>query len=71
MKEIVIAGAVRTAQTKLGGALKNLTNQKLGEVILRGLLERTHLGPEVVDEVIFGCVLGNSPMLIMSRVSLL
>ena len=56
MKEIVIAGAVRTAQAKLGGALKNLTNQKLGEVILRGLLERTHLDPKAVDEVIFGCV---------------
>ena len=56
MKEIVIAGAVRTAQAKLGGALKDLTNQKLGEVILRGLLERTHLDPRAVDEVIFGCV---------------
>jgi acetyl-CoA C-acetyltransferase len=56
MREIVIAGAVRTAQAKLGGALKDLTNQKLGEVILRGLLERTHLDPKVVDEVIFGCV---------------
>ena len=56
MKEIVIAGAVRTAQAKLGGALKDLTNQKLGEVILRGLLERTHLDPQAVDEVIFGCV---------------
>ncbi len=56
MKEIVIAGAVRTAQAKLGGAFKDLTNQKLGEVILRGLLERTHLDPKAVDEVIFGCV---------------
>ncbi len=56
MKEIVIAGAVRTAQAKLGGALKDLTNQKLGEVILRGLLERTHVDPKAVDEVIFGCV---------------
>ncbi|MFA5158955.1 MAG: thiolase family protein [Candidatus Omnitrophota bacterium] len=56
MKEIVIAGAVRTAQAKLGGALRDLTNQKLGEVILRGLLERTHLDPRAVDEVIFGCV---------------
>ncbi len=56
MKEIVIAGAVRTAQAKLGGALRDLTNQKLGEVILRGLLERAHLDPKAVDEVIFGCV---------------
>ena len=56
MKEIVIAGAVRTPQSKLGGALKDFTNQKLGEVVLRGLLERAHMAPEAVDEVIFGCV---------------
>ena len=56
MREIVIAGAVRTAQAKLGGALKDLTNQKLGEVILRGLLERAHLDSKAVEEVIFGCV---------------
>ncbi|HOW87534.1 MAG TPA: thiolase family protein [Candidatus Omnitrophota bacterium] len=56
MRDVVIAGAVRTAQAKLGGALKDLTNQKLGEVVLRGLLERTGLSPEAVDEVIFGCV---------------
>ena len=55
MKEIVIAGAVRTAQAKLGGALKGLTNQKLGEVVLRGLLERTRVIPQAIDEVIFGC----------------
>jgi acetyl-CoA C-acetyltransferase len=56
MKEIVIAGAVRTAQAKLGGAFKDLTNQKLGEAVLRGLLERTRVTPQVIDEVIFGCV---------------
>jgi acetyl-CoA C-acetyltransferase len=56
VKEIVIAGALRTAQAKLGGALKDLTNQKLGEVIVRGLLERTPLDPKAVEEVIFGCV---------------
>ncbi len=56
MTDIVIAGAVRTPQAKMGGALKDLTNQKLGEVVLRGLLERSCLAPEKVDEVIFGCV---------------
>ena len=56
MKEIVIAGAFRTAQAKLGGALKDFTNQKLGEILLRGLLERVPLDPAALDEVIFGCV---------------
>jgi acetyl-CoA C-acetyltransferase len=56
MPEIVIAGAVRTPQGNLGGALKDFTNQKLGEVVLRALLERTKIDPKLIDEVIFGCV---------------
>lgn len=56
MSEIVIAGAVRTAQCKLGGALKDFTNQKLGSIVLSGLIERTQILPQRIDEVIFGCV---------------
>ncbi len=56
MAEIVIAGAVRTPQGNLGGALKDFTNHKLGELVLRALLERTKLAPKAIDEVIFGCV---------------
>ena len=56
MPELVIAGAVRSPQGNLGGALKDFTNHKLGEMIVRALLEKTKLDPKAVDEVIFGCV---------------
>ncbi len=56
MTEIVIVGGVRTPQGNLGGALKDFTNQKLGEVVVRALLERTGIDPKLIDEVIFGCV---------------
>lgn len=56
MNEVVIVGGVRTPQGNLGGALKDFTNQKLGEVVVRALLERTVVDPQAVDEVIFGCV---------------
>ena len=56
MPEIVIAGGVRTPQGNFGGALKEFTNQKLGELIVRALLERTKVAPNAIDEVIFGCV---------------
>jgi len=56
MKEIVIAGACRTAQGKLGGALRSFTNQELGSVLIRALLERSKVDPDAVDEVIMGCV---------------
>lgn len=54
--EIVIVNGVRTPQGVLGGAFRDLPAQKLGEIALRALLERTHLDSSAVDEVIFGCV---------------
>ena len=55
-KEIVIVAGVHTPQGVLGGAFRDLPAQKLGEIAVRALLERTHLDPSVIDEVIFGCV---------------
>ncbi len=55
-QEIVIVNGVRTPQGSLGGAFRDLSAQKLGEIALRALLERTAVDPAVVDEVIFGCV---------------
>lgn len=56
MRQVVIVDGVRTPQGNLGGALKDLSAQKLGEAVVRALLERTHLNPKEVEEVIFGCV---------------
>ena len=56
MKEIVIVDGVRTPQGMLGGALKDLSAQKLAEVVIRGLVERTKINPQDIDEVVFGCV---------------
>ncbi len=56
MKSVVIVDGVRTPQGNLGGALKDLSAQKLGEIVIRALLDRTKLKPELVQEVIFGCV---------------
>ncbi len=68
MPDLVIAGAVRTPQGNLGGALKEFTNQKLGELVLRALLERTKLDPKTVEEVVFGCVGQQSDATNVSRV---
>lgn len=68
MPDIVIAGAVRSPQGNLGGALKEFTNHQLGEVILRALLERTKVPPGEIQEVIFGCVGQQSDAANVSRV---
>lgn len=54
MKEIVIAGAVRTAIGTHGGALKSMRAQDLAEVVFRAVLERTGIDPAALDEVILG-----------------
>lgn len=56
MKEIVIAAGVRTPQGNLGGALKDFTSQKLGEIVVRELLQRAKVDPKEIGHVIFGCV---------------
>ena len=54
--DVVIVDGVRTPQGIFGGALKQLTSQSLGEVVVRELLKRTNLKPADVEEVIVGCV---------------
>lgn len=57
MREVVLVGACRTAVGKFGGSLKNIPAVELGAVVIREALNRTGIKPEMVDEVILGCVL--------------
>ena len=54
--EVVIVDGVRTPNGNFGGALRDITAHKLGEVVVRELVKRTNLKPAGVEEVIFGCV---------------
>lgn len=68
MKSVVLVDGVRTPQGNLGGALKDITAQKLGEIVVKALLERTKLNPKEVQEVVFGCVSQQSDAPNISRV---
>lgn len=57
MKEIVIAGAVRTPVGKFGGTLKDIPAVDLGVTAMKEALSRSGVSPEEVDEVILGNVL--------------
>lgn len=57
MKEIVLAGACRTAIGKFGGALADVPAKQLGAVVIKESLARAGIQPSDVDEVIMGCVL--------------
>ena len=54
---VVIVAAARTAIGNFSGALAGIPASDLGAKVIAGLLERTGLQPEQVDEVILGQVL--------------
>ncbi|GAA4284348.1 thiolase family protein [Brevibacterium daeguense] len=56
MPEAVIVDAARTATGKRNGALRDIHPVTLGGHVLKGLAERNSLDPQIVDDVIFGCV---------------
>ena len=53
---IVVAGGVRTAIGKFAGAFKDTPTSDLGANAIRAAIERAGISPDVVDEVILGCV---------------
>lgn len=56
MREVVIAAAARTPIGNFGGALKDLTPHKMGELAVREVMARAELDPGLIDEVIIGSV---------------
>jgi acetyl-CoA C-acetyltransferase len=65
IKEAVIIGAVRTPVGKFQGSLKGFKATELGALVVREVVKRAGIAPEMVDEVIMGCViqagLGQNP----------
>ena len=57
MKEVVIIGAARTALGSFGGTLANIPAADLGAIVIKEALKRAKVAPEMVSEVIMGCVL--------------
>ncbi|MDD6043529.1 MAG: acetyl-CoA C-acetyltransferase [Eubacteriaceae bacterium] len=57
MKEVVIVSAARTPIGKFGGTLKSVPTRQLGAIAIKEAINRAGIKPEMVDEVIMGCVL--------------
>lgn len=58
MSRVVIVSAKRTAIGSFGGSLKDIPAATLGAEVVKKSLEEINLSPTLVDEVIFGNVLG-------------
>lgn len=56
-REVVIAGAARTAIGRFGGTLSTIPATTLGGIAIRAAIERAGIDPATVDEVVMGQVL--------------
>jgi acetyl-CoA C-acetyltransferase len=56
-REVYIISAVRTPIGSFGGSLKEIPATQLGAAAIRGALEKAGLKPELVQDVLMGCVL--------------
>jgi acetyl-CoA C-acetyltransferase len=65
MKEVYIIAAVRTPMGSFGGSLKDFSATKLGAIAIKGAIEKAGIAPELVNDVLMGCViqanLGQAP----------
>ncbi|RYY49392.1 MAG: acetyl-CoA C-acyltransferase [Chitinophagaceae bacterium] len=65
MKEVYILSAVRTPIGSFGGSLKGFTATQLGAIAIKAALEKANVKPELVNDVLMGCViqanLGQAP----------
>ena len=53
-ERVVIIEGIRTPIGRYGGALKEINSGFLGSHVIKGLLEKAEVSPEIVDEVILG-----------------
>ena len=56
-RTVYIVSAVRTPLGAFGGALKEFSATQLGSFAIKGAIEKAGINPELVQEVIMGCVL--------------
>jgi len=55
MKEVYLAGAVRTPIGRFGGSLAGLTAADLGAAVAKESLRRANIGPDKIEDSIWGC----------------
>lgn len=55
MKNVVIAAGCRTPIGTIGGQFKNITSLDLSIPVMRALVERSGITPEIIEDVIWGC----------------
>ena len=71
MKDVVIASACRTAIGTFGGTLKDMHAATLASVTMQEAMKRAGIGPEMIEDVRFGCCMEPADALNVARVAAL
>ncbi|MDQ6756918.1 MAG: acetyl-CoA C-acetyltransferase, partial [Bacteroidota bacterium] len=56
-REVYIISAVRTPIGSFGGSLKDISATNLGAIAIKGAIEKAGIDPNMVQDVLMGCVL--------------
>ena len=54
MREVVIVSSARTAGGRFQGSLQNFTAPEIGAAVVKEVIKRAGISPEVIDQTIFG-----------------
>jgi acetyl-CoA C-acetyltransferase len=57
VREVVIVSACRTPIASFNGALKDMAVVDIGSIVMAEAVKRAGIAPELVEDVIFGCVI--------------
>jgi acetyl-CoA C-acetyltransferase len=71
VRDVVICEPVRTAVGRYGGVFRDMPAAELAATVVRGLLDRTGLDGEIVDDVLLGQCYPNSEAPCIGRVAAL
>ena len=71
MKEVVIVSAVRTPIGTMGGGLARFRQRDLASIVIKAVLDRANVAPELVEDVFFGCCNNVQEDVNVARVGLL
>lgn len=71
MKEAVIVGGCRTAIGRHGGAFRDIPAQNLAAAVFKEAIKRADIDPNIIDDVILGCIGQGSDAANIGRVAAL
>lgn len=68
-KDVVIVSGARTPVGSLGGSLKSFSTIDLGAIAIKGAMEKIGMDPNLVEEVVMGCIGQYGPNAFLARIA--